>query len=355
MKKRLAFVLVVVCLMGCLFGCGGETAQPNETTQPATALQEQKDYTPYLCPWDMDVVAQAKADGKLHYYFMAAEDLFKGKWGDSCLLVFPDGTTLLFDSGVKGYGPVLLQNLQKMGVTKLDYIVISHPHSDHQNGVFHPDNIESGVLGNIPVGKVYFSKIVTTSRDDHSYVEDACIAKNIPYEILEQGSGVQLTDAVSMEVLWPIEGTKDQVFATAQYNLEINQNSMVARIDFGEHRALFAGDLHSVGELLCIGRNGAEKLKADLLKVPHHGHDTSSSREFLAVVKPELAVATGRAEVVDLLLNNYKQQEIELLYDLIHGYIHVSADSTGKMTYETSRHNTPDEQKAILAQSGTNS
>lgn len=348
MKKVVALLAAVICLVGCLAGCA------EENVQPETTLQEEKDYTPYMCPWDVDVVAQAKADGKLHYYFMAAEDLFKGKWGDSCLLVFPDGTTLLFDSGVKGYGPVLLKNLQKMGVTKLDYIVISHPHSDHQNGVFHPDNIESGVLGNIPVEKVYFSKIVTTSRDDHSYVEDACKAKNIPYEILEMGSSVQLTDAVSMEVLWPVAGTKDQVFATPQYNLEINQNSMVARIDFGEHRALFAGDLHSVGELLCMGRNGAEKLKADLLKVPHHGHDTSSSREFLRAVAPELAVATGRAEVADLLLNNYKQGNIELLYDLIHGYIHISADSAGEMTYETSRHNTPDEQASILAQAAAN-
>ena len=288
MKRRVAFLLTIACLLGSLVACGGETSQPEGTTQPAVA---EKDYTAYVCPWDTDVVAEAKADGKLHYYFMAAEDLFKGKWGDSCLLVFPDGTTLLFDSGVKGYGPVLLRNLQKMGVTKLDYIVISHPHSDHQNGVFHPDNIESGVLGNIPVGQVYFSKVVTTSREDYSYVEDACAAKNIPCEILEQGSSVQLTDDVSMEVLWPVAGTKDRLYTGAQYNLEINQNSMVARIDFGDHRALFAGDLHSVGEVLCVGSNGAEKMKADLLKVPHHGHDTSCSREFLGAVSPKLAVA----------------------------------------------------------------
>lgn len=355
MKKQMALLLVVACLLGCLFGCGGESAQPEETTQPSVAVQKQKDYTPYLCPWNTDVVAQAKADGKLHYYFMAAEDLFKGKWGDSCLLVFPDGTTLLFDSGVKGYGPVLLQNLQKMGVTKLDYIVISHPHSDHQNGVFHPDNIETGVLGHIPVGKVYFSKIVTTSREDHSYVEDACKVKNIPCEILEMGSSVQLTEAVSMEVLWPMPGTKDQVFTTPQYNLEINQNSMVARIDFGEHRALFAGDLHTVAEVLCLGRNGAQKLHADLLKVPHHGHDTSGCREFLSAVSPKLAVATGRAEIPEMLRQRYERENIELLYDLIHGYIHISADSTGEMTYETSRHNTPEEQADILAQASVGS
>lgn len=348
MKKVTTVILAMICLLGCLVGCGAET------TQPTTTVQAEKDYTPYMSPWDMDVVAQAKADGKLHYYFMAAEELFEGKWGDCCLLVFPDGTTLLMDSGVKGYGPVLLKNLQKMGVTKLDYIVITHPHSDHQNGVFHPDNIGTGVLGNLPVGKVYFSKIVTTSREDHSYVEDACKAKNIPYEILELGSSVQLTDDVIMEVLWPIAGTKDLVFTTPQYNLEINQNSMVVRFDFGEHRALFSGDLHSVGEMLCLVKNGKEKLDADLLKVPHHGHDTSSSRDFLNAVSPKLAVATGRVEIVDAVLNNYKEQNAELLCDLDYGYIHVSADSAGEMTYETSRNKTQDEPVSVPATPGVN-
>lgn len=328
MKRTAIWLLVILCLLSGFCGCGDTTVQ-----------SEEKDYTPYLCPWDMDVVAQAKADGKLHYYFMAAEGLFEGKWGDSCLLVFPDGTTLLLDSGVKGYGPVLLWNLQKMGITKLDYIIISHPHSDHQNGVFHPDNMETGVLGNIPVGKVYFTKIVSTFRDDHSYVEDACVAKNIPCEILEKGSAMQLTEAVSMEVLWPAAGTKDKVFTTAQYNLEINQNSMVVRFDFGDHRALFAGDLHSVGELLCMVSNGAEKLKADFLKAPHHGQDTSSSRDFLAMVQPQLAVVTSGKDVVEQVQNTYKEQNIELLYDYALGYIHVSADRAGTMTYETSRNN----------------
>ena len=122
---------------------------------------------------------------------------------------------------------------------------------------------------------------------------------------------------------------------------EMGKKAMVARIDFGAHRALFAGDLHSVGELLCISENGAEKLKADLLKVPHHGHDTSSSAMFLASVKPKLAVATGRAEIADLVRKNFTDENIELLYDLAHGYIHISADSAGEMTYETSRNDAP--------------
>ena len=332
MKKQIAIFLAAICLLGCLSGCG-RAPSPTTPTQP--------DYTAYLCPWDTDVVAQAKVDGKLHYYFMAAETLFDGRWGDSCLLVFPDGTTLLIDSGVRGYGPVLLQNLQKMGITKLDYIVITHPHSDHQDGVFHPDNLETGVLGTIPVGKVYFSKIVTTARSDHSYVEDACNAKGIPWEILEQGSIVQLTEQVSMEVLWPVAGMKDQVYSDTQYNLHINQNSMVARFDFGAHSALFAGDLHTMGEMLCLSKNGAEKLKADLLKAPHHGQDTSNSLEFLAAVQPKLAVATGRATVEASVRSNYAQLQIELLWDLAHGYIHISADSSGQMTYDTTRNDIP--------------
>lgn len=354
MKKRLTILLAVACLFGCLFGCG--TKQPPKTTEPTEATQPepkpQMDYTPYLCPWDTDVVAQAKADGKIHYYFMAAEWMTNSRWGDSCLIVFPDGQTMLLDSGVKSLGPLLLQNLQKMGIKKLDYILISHPHSDHQNGVFHPDNLDSGVLGNIPVGKVLFSRIITSSRTDHSYVEDACKARGIPYEIFERGNDLQISDDVYMEVLWPQPGTKDTYFQVAKYNLEINENSMVVRFDFGQHKSLFAGDLHNTGELLCLAENGADKLDADLLKVPHHGHDTSSTMTLLDVVTPELAVATGRAEIPAFVRDNYNTIGSVLLYDLIHGYIHVSADREGNMSYETTRGNMPGKQITINVNAG---
>lgn len=333
MKKVFAILVSLGCLL-CLVGCGGGDL-PEASTGGST--QEAMDYTPFLCPWNTDVVAKAREDGKLHYYFMTAEELFDGRWGDSCLMVFPDGTTLLMDSGVKNYGPLLLLNLQRMGVTKLDYILITHPHSDHQNGVFHPDNLETGVLGQIPVGKVFFAKIVTTGRDDHSYVENACQAKGIDYEILEKGATVQLTRQVSMEVLWPQEGTKDMVFETEQYNLLGNQNSMVTRFDFGEHSALFAADLHKLGELQCLSQNGADKRKADLLKAPHHGQDTSSAPEFVAAVGAQVAVATGRATVKDETRQTYELVNTKLLDDRTYGYIHIEADEAGQLTYETSR------------------
>ena len=61
---------------------------------------------------------------------------------------------------------------------------------------------------------------------------------------------------------------------------------------------------------------------------------------FLTAVKPKLAVATGRVDIPDSVKKNYTDGSVELLCDLEHGYIHISADSAGEMSYETSRGNT---------------
>ena len=105
-------------------------------------LVYEADYTDYMAPWTTDVIAQAKADGKIHYYFMASEKLWlrkshdNEKWGDSCLVVFPDGQTMLIDSGYQDMGLLIAKNLRQMGVTKLDHLVITHPHLDHYGGAF---------------------------------------------------------------------------------------------------------------------------------------------------------------------------------------------------------------------------
>ena len=78
------------------------------------------------------------------------------------------------------------------------------------------------------------------------------------------------------------------------------------------------------------------KLDVDFLKVPHHGRNTSSSAAFVNAVTPELAVATGRAAKgqVDAV---YAAVNATFLKEWERGYIHVSADAEGTMTYETTK------------------
>ena len=291
------------------------------------------------------MIAQAKADGKIHYYFMASEKLWlrkshnNEKWGDSCLVVFPDGQTMLIDSGYQDMGLLIAGNLKQMGVTKLDHFVITHPHTDHYGGAFGitvggTRFVETGFFEQIEVENLYFNGL--NFEDDYGYelIVHTCEKYNVPVTVLEPGDTMQIGE-VSVEVLWPV--MESVTSNMTDLTKDINDTSLVLRFDYGEHSSLFTGDVYVRGEgWLLNAIDDVKKLDVDFLKVPHHGRNTSSSQAFVEAVTPELAVFTGRAAQgqVDAV---YAAVNAILINDEDRGYIHVSADAEGDMTYETSR------------------
>lgn len=306
-------------------------------------LVYEADYTEYLSPWETDVVAQAKADGKIHYYFMASEKLWlrkshdNEKWGDSCLVVFPDGQTMLIDSGYQDMGLLIAKNLRQMGVTKLDHLVITHPHLDHYGGAFGitvggDRFVETGFLEQIQVENVYINGLNFENDYGYELIMHTCEKYDIPVTVLKPADTLTV-GGVKLEVLWPdMEAvTSDMTDLTK----DVNDTSLVIRMDYGEHSSLFTGDLYVRGEgWLLDAIDDVAKLDVDFLKVPHHGRNTSSSEAFVGAVTPELAVFTGRAAQgqVDAV---YAAANAVLLNDEDHGYIHVSAEADGAMAYQT--------------------
>jgi beta-lactamase superfamily II metal-dependent hydrolase len=298
---------------------------------------------PY-CPWNYNVVEQAVQEGKMHYYFMSCEwHAYSGgstepeKWGDCCLIVFPDGQTMLIDSGVTQYGPILVENLRRMGVTKLDHLVITHPHSDHQNGIFSAKNqVAGGVLDTFPIGQVYHrGGYDSKNLESSQLVATVCAERNLPLQTLDIGDSFQIGE-VSVRVLWPQEGTADKDI-TGVNAAATNDTSVVLRFDYKEHSSLFTGDLYVESEARVMAANDAALLDVDLLKIPHHGSTvTSNSEAFLAAVSPEIAVATGFEVMDSRSLSRFIAVGANVLNDRTYGYIHVATDGS-TMTYETSR------------------
>ena len=296
------------------------------------------------CPWTYDVVQKAIRENKMHYYFMSGEfHAYSGgssepeKWGDSCLVVFPDGQTMLIDSGVSQYGPILVENLQRMGITRIDHLVITHPHSDHQNGAFHANNRKgNGVLDLFDIGKVYYRGGYDSQNMEASLlVETVCTERNLPLEILEMGDTLQIGE-VAIQVLWPAVGTSEKD-TTGINAAAANNTSIVLRFDYQEHSALFTGDIYVEKEADLIETYGT-LLDVDLLKAPHHGNGvTSNSEEFLAAVSPQIAVATGFENIQSRIAQRFTNVGATLLGDRTYGYVHITADGTDEMTYETSR------------------
>lgn len=193
--------------------------------------------------------------------------------GDA-LLIQHSGETALVDSGDVGTREKLVAQLKKHGVQKIDKLIVTHAHADHVGGL-------DAVFANFSVGDVYDSAIPGTTKLYRDYLKTVK-EKKIPFHAAKDGvstsvGGAQLT-FFSLPAPIQEDGKPD-----------LNNNSVVFRLQLGEFSMLFTGDIEQAAEEKLVGRYGA-KLASKVLKVAHHGSRTSSSTDFLRTVKPETAL-----------------------------------------------------------------
>lgn len=304
----------------------------------AGALCYDINYEYYMTPYVRDVKAEAIADGQIHYYFMAAKGMVMSptnggdidKWGDSCLVVFPNGETMLIDAGYAIQAPVIIGSLKRMGVTELDYLLITHPHSDHIGGAF---GSGSNFLDEIAVGQVYYQDIQYGASWD-GVLESKCTERNIPYTPLWKGDVLTFGEgdkATTLTMLWPGEEDLDLTI-----DATTNKHSMVFRFDYGEHSSLFTADIYDYTDKKLIAMYTDGELDVDMMKVPHHGLGTNiCSTALLQATTPEIAVATGSFDISATVAGRFDTVGTTLLEDRFHGYIHIASGEDGVMTTET--------------------
>ena len=249
------------------------------------------------------------------------------KWGDSCLVVFPTGEVMLIDAGMPDFGRILMRNLERLGVKKIDYLLISHQHDDHAGSFYVP----GGIPEHFEIGMMFYNGTYNAGWPDPHLLENICDQYGIPREVVSEGWTMDIGD-VHLRVLSP----SPESVGTAYNKTElINNASILLRFDYGDFSALFTGDIYQRQEDVLV-REKAELLDVDLLKIPHHGEPTSSSRAFAEAVSPKLAVATGRLFVQDYQYKTYTRTGAKVRFDLLDGYIRVRSDGTS-MEWDQSR------------------
>ncbi len=195
------------------------------------------------------------------------------------------GATLLIDAGAVG-GP-LVALLKKYGVKRIDIVLISHPHKDHYGGLwalFDSDVSVGRVVMNFPSKKS--CDVELPWGCDYADLEKLgalMVAKGISHEKSSTGDLLFREGLVTLQTLYAHDGASPPVGVT-----DINDQSLIVRLQAGPHRALFTGDLNDV-----LGRYLAQHvpdLEADILKVPHHGTEGVAPNEFFARVAASLAL-----------------------------------------------------------------
>ncbi len=177
-------------------------------------------------------------------------------------------SAMLIDGGLPSSSSFLVAYLKELGIDRLDYIVCTHAHEDHMGGL-------SGPLNTCTVGRVLAPVTQYPSRAFESFVKYTAL-QGLSVEVPAAGDRLSLGGA-EITVLGPVRDYE-----------EVNDTSLVLRIDFGKTSFLFTGDMERPAEADLLDSGAV--LPATVLKVGHNGSDTSTSYPFLRAVMPTYAV-----------------------------------------------------------------
>ncbi len=222
--------------------------------------------------------------------------------GDCILVQAPGGRTILVDGGgwqgqQTGYDvgrEIVTPALMARVVRRIDVLVITHPHEDHVGGL--PAVVEA-----VPVGMI-LDPMLKSDSPSYPQLMEAVEAKKIEVYRATAGQRLNLGRGIYAQVLGPPDPRFDATGA------DLNDNSVVLRLVYGDVSVLFTGDVESEGALR-LAEMG-EAVRSTVLKVPHHGSSGAAQRAFLNAVKPELAVISVAAE------NSFGHPSDEMLHEL---------------------------------------
>lgn len=195
--------------------------------------------------------------------------------GDSTLIITPDKKTVLIDGGGSDSfdvgKKVLLPYLLDRRILKIDYVLISHFDTDHATGV-------AQILGKIDVSSIILTRQLE-ENDIYRHILSIAKEKKIKLIYVKEGDVLKI-GGIKISIIHPEN--------KLMINNPMNNNSIVCKVEYNSFSMLLTGDIEMEAEELILRKN--INLKADVLKVAHHGSKTSTTGEFLKAINPKVAL-----------------------------------------------------------------
>ena len=242
------------------------------------------------------LTATAQADLIVHFLDVGQ--------GDAALIIC-DGEAMLIDGGPSSASQFVFTYIRQE-TDALSVIVATHPHDDHIGGL-------AAALNAVPVDVIY-SPVSGWDSKAWQSLEKYAIAQGTPIVVPDEGDTFSLGSAeVTILHCWPEAWTENDI-------------SIVLRVDYGANSFLFTGDAEEMSEYMMLTDNVS--LKADVLKVGHHGSRSSSTTEFIEAVSPTFAVISCGAD------NAYGHPHEETLQTLANAQI-LRTDQLGTIVFHS--------------------
>ena len=293
MKKYLQIVCgLILCCTMLLTGCGQGGGQSSDTVANSKV--------------------EAKGQLTISMLDIGQGDAVLIQTGAKNILI-DTGDDKYYEDGKKGKeNTQLLTELQKLKIDHIDTLVMTHAHADHigkADKVIAQYGVKELVYNGIPSTSKYFINALKAAKANGTQQ-----VKVKAGDVLDFGNGV------SFEIVSPSQSLIDEDTADikAKKKVDVNNESVVGRLTFGNFAMLFTGDAEGPVEKTMAASYG-KKLKCQVLKAGHHGSKTSSTAEFLKLVQPEsvvmsLGVNNQYGHPHEALLNRLQKQGVKNIY-----------------------------------------
>ena len=236
MKKKRIVLLICLCLL--VVGCANPFVESDENTS----------------------VSAFSSDTLRVNYIDVGQ-------GDSIFIQLPNNETMLIDAGEAYKSENVINYLNNLGIKKIDYVVGTHPHTDHIGGL-------ESVVNTFDIGSIYMPKAISTSK---TYEDLLTAISNKGLKVKTAKSGVVVLDENNLKL--------EFIAPNSDNYSELNNYSAVLKLTYLDNTFLFMGDAETLSE-----NEITSDVDADVIKVGHHGSDSSSGIEFVKKVSPEYAI-----------------------------------------------------------------
>lgn len=230
--------------------------------------------------------------------------------GDSIFVELPNNETMLIDAAESYQSENIINYLKNLNYQKIDYVIGTHPHTDHIGGL-------KNIINTFEIGKIYMPKVVSTTKTYESLLM-AIKDKNLKINTAKAGTSIIDTDDLKINILAPNNSTYT----------ELNNYSVVTKITYGTTKFLFMGDSEKL-----IENEIKENVTADVIKIGHHGSNTSSSIDFIKKVNAKYGIiSVGLNNKYNLpkeeTITNWENSGTKIYLTSTNGTIRASSDGT---------------------------
>lgn len=245
-----------------------------------------------------------EGEGALRAYYLDVGQ------GDSEFIELPDGRTMLIDASEASQAENIEEFIRSRGVSRIDYAVITHPHSDHYGGM-------KTIINDFDIGEIYMPDAVNSAKGFTALLE-AIGDKGVPVTQAKAGVSIAGGEGLSIDFIAPNSGEYD----------DLNDYSAVVKLSYGNTSFLFMGDAETLSE-----REITADVKCDVIKVGHHGSKSSSGAEFVKRTSPDYAViSVGRDNQYGLpkdeIIKRWENAGAEVLRTDMDGTVAFASDGS---------------------------